>query len=123
MSKKQKAKATEATSRSRCICVEFNHPSANEVCIAGSFNNWQPSATPMIRTGEGKWVKELALAPGRYEYRFVVDGQWVDDPAAKETIPNSYGGFNAVLVVVDSAIKEEANNPAKTKPQSSRRSA
>lgn len=77
----------------------------------------------MILLGDGKWAKELALPPGRYEYRFVVDGQWVDDPAAKESVPNPVGGFNAVLVVMDSPIKQEINTPAKTKPQSSRRSA
>lgn len=123
MSKKQKPKTTDATCRSHCVCVEFNHQCANEVCIAGSFNDWHPSVTPMIRVGEGKWAKELALSPGRYEYRFVVDGQWLDDPAAKETVPNPFGSFNAVLVVLDPSSKQEASSPAKTKPQSSRSSA
>ena len=53
----------------------------------------------MIRLNDGKWAKELALRPGRYEYRFVVDGEWVDDPAATELIPNLFGTANAVLVV------------------------
>jgi hypothetical protein len=61
----------------------------------------------MIRLEDGKWAKELALPPGRYEYRFVVDGQWMDDPAATELIPNSYGTANAVLVV-------EAHKPIAT---------
>jgi hypothetical protein len=61
----------------------------------------------MIRLEDGKWAKELALPPGRYEYRFVVDGQWVDDPAATELIPNSFGTANAVLVV-------EAHTPVTT---------
>ena len=43
-----------------------------EVGIAGSFNDWHPNVTPMIRLNDGKWAKELALPPGRYEYRFVV---------------------------------------------------
>lgn len=99
MSKKQKPKDASATSCSHCVCVEFKHPCASEVRIAGSFNEWHPSVTPMIRLADGKWAKELTLPPGRYEYRFVVDGQWVDDPAAKETLPNPFGGFNAVLIV------------------------
>ena len=53
----------------------------------------------MIRLRDGQWAKELSLAPGRYEYRFVVDGQWVDDPAATELIPNPFGTPNAVLLV------------------------
>ena len=36
----------------------------------------------MTRLNDGRWTKELSLAPGRYEYRFVADGQWLDDPAA-----------------------------------------
>ena len=121
MSKKQK-KSAAPTSASRCTCIEFQHPKASAVCIAGSFNDWHPSATPMIPADEGKWAKELALPPGRYEYRFVVDGQWVDDPAAKETVPNPFGGWNAVLVVRDAAGKSQTNNPAQSKMQSSRSS-
>lgn len=123
MSKKQKSKTTGAESHLHCGCVEFIHPSANEVCIAGSFNDWHPKATPMILLGDGKWAKELALPPGRYEYRLVVDGQWVDNPAAKESVPNPFGGLNAVLAVVDLPIKQETNSSAKAKPQSSPRSA
>jgi hypothetical protein len=46
-----------------------------------------------------KWTKGLSLSPGRYEYRFVVNGEWVDDPKAKAFVPNSRGGRNAVLEV------------------------
>ena len=83
MSSKHKNKSASQASRSQCACVEFNHPCAAEVCIAGSFNDWHPTATPMISLGDGKWAKELTLPPGRYEYRLVVDGQWVDDSGRK----------------------------------------
>jgi len=53
----------------------------------------------MIPLGEGKWAKELVLGPGRYEYQFIVDGTWVPDPAARETVPNPYGGMNGVVAV------------------------
>jgi len=72
---------------------------AGTVCIAGTFNEWRSDATPMFCVGEGWWIKDLVLPPGRYEYRFVVDGQWVDDPAAAEQVSNSYGEFNSVLNV------------------------
>jgi 1,4-alpha-glucan branching enzyme len=107
MSKKQETKSASQAPRSHCACVGFINPKAMEVCIAGSFNDWHPAATLMISLGDGKWAKELALPPGRYEYRFVVDGQWVDDPAAKETVPNPFGGFNAVLVVGPNAAATE----------------
>ena len=122
MSEKQSAKTTKPASCSHCVCVEFIHPCASEACIAGSFSDWHPAATPMISLGDGRWAEELALPPGRYEYRFVVDGQWVDDPAAKESVPNPFGGFNAVLFVTDSAGKREPSSPSKAKVRSSRRS-
>ena len=52
----------------------------------------------MIAASPGKWVKQLSLTPGRYEYRFVVDGDWVSDPNAEQT-PNPHGGCNSVLIV------------------------
>jgi 1,4-alpha-glucan branching enzyme len=72
------------------VCLRLTRPTAQEVCVAGSFNDWHPSVTPMIRLDDGTWAKELALAPGRYEYRFVVDGQWVDDPAALKLNPKPF---------------------------------
>lgn len=94
-----KAKTKDPGCGTQCVCFELTHPAALEVCIAGSFNDWHPNVTPMVRLDAGKWAKELVLPPGRYEYRFVVDGQWVDDPAATELIPNSFGTANAVLEV------------------------
>jgi hypothetical protein len=45
--------------------------------VGGTFNNWNPTATPLLFVGGTEWSKELSLPPGRYEYRFVVDGKWV----------------------------------------------
>jgi len=78
--------------------ITFQHPGATSVCIAGSFNDWSPDATPMRNTGDGSWAVEIVLPPGHYEYRFVVDGEWVSDPQAAETVPNPFDGVNAVLV-------------------------
>ena len=69
------------------------------VSVVGTFNDWKSGATPLNRGGTGKWARELAVAPGRYEYRFVVDGRWVDAPDAKAYVPNPHGGRNAVLQV------------------------
>ena len=102
MNARNKIKQSDACCGLQCVCMELTRPDAQEVCIAGSFNDWHPSVTPMIRLDDGKWAKALALPPGRYEYRFVVDGQWVDDPAAAELIPNPFGTPNAVLVVTAS---------------------
>lgn len=99
MKRKANSTARRADEHNRCVCFELTHPSAQSVFIAGSFNDWHPAIIPMIALGDGRWRKDLTLPPGRYEYRFVVDGQWVDDAAANETVPNPFGGQNAVLIV------------------------
>lgn len=99
MSKKLKLQTTKNFASVQCVCFELLSPEAREVFVAGSFNDWDPSATPMSEAGNGRWAKELVLSPGRYEYRFVVDGQWIDDPRANEFIANPHGGRNAVLIV------------------------
>jgi len=79
------------------VHFEFNSPSAKSVAIAGTFNDWQPSATPMIALGKGKWAKDLSLPPGDYEYCLVVDGyKWMPDPLAGDYVPNPFGGTNAI---------------------------
>jgi 1,4-alpha-glucan branching enzyme len=99
MSAKNKSKTSGKGREEQCVSLQFACRDAQQVFIAGSFNEWRPSTTPMIRRSDGKWAGELKLAPGRYEYRFVVDGEWTDDPAATDLIPNPFGGANAVLVV------------------------
>ena len=85
------------------VRFEFTHPTASTVCVAGTFNDWQPEAKPLHPLGDGRWLKETALPPGIYEYRLVVDGQWIADPLAKETVPNPFGGRNSLLRVAGSA--------------------
>ena len=84
------------------VRFEFTHPTATTVCVAGSFNHWQPESKTLHPSGVGHWWKETALAPGRYEYCLVVDGQYIPDPVAKETVANPFGGRNSVLTVASS---------------------
>lgn len=62
--------------------------------LAGSY-----AASPLNHLGESIWVVDLCLAPGRHEYRFIADGEWIDDPNAKEIVSNPHGGFNSILIV------------------------
>jgi 1,4-alpha-glucan branching enzyme len=90
------APAQTETSR---VSLELVKPDAKNVCVAGSFNEWKPEKTPLAPLGNGRWAGDLAVKPGRHEYLFVVDGQWLPDPNAKETVQNPFGGKNSVLVV------------------------
>jgi hypothetical protein len=74
-------------------------PQANEVCLCGEFNAWSPDATPLNRQEDGQWIATLALQPGRYEYKFVVDGQWMPDLNAQENVLNEHGSLNSVIEV------------------------
>jgi hypothetical protein len=67
--------------------------------VAGSFNDWTPEKAPLVPIGNGRWVGDLTVKPGRYEYLFVVDGQWLPDPNAKESVQNPFGGKNSILGV------------------------
>jgi 1,4-alpha-glucan branching enzyme len=82
------------------VALKLVAPAAREVCVAGTFNDWKTDATPLKAAVSGEWRGELKLSPGRYEYLFVVDGQWRPDPAANESTPNPFGGVNSVVSVV-----------------------
>ena len=95
------------------VRFEFTHPTAKSVCVAGTFNDWQPESKTLHSSGVGHWWKETALLPGTYEYCLVVDGHWMPDPSAKETVPNPYGGRNSILKVADSLVVAHLNDAEK----------
>ena len=82
------------------IKVQFRLEAANarSVAVAGSFNNWNPKKMPLVKDANG-WTATLLLPRGSYEYRFVVDGAWMSDPSARESVANGYGESNSVLSV------------------------
>lgn len=68
--------------------------------VAGDFNNWNPSSTPLTRNDQlGVWQACIKIPPGRYRYRLVVDGQWVQDPYNKTTETNPFGELNNILEI------------------------
>jgi hypothetical protein len=85
--------------RTSHVSLELVRPEAKKVCVAGSFNGWKPDSLPLVRQGNGHWVGDLTVNPGKYEYLFVVDGQWMPDPNAKESVQNPFGGKNSILTV------------------------
>lgn len=71
---------------------------ARLVVLAGSFNNWNESQLVFGREGDD-WVCRTDLTPGRYTYKFILDGNWLLDPANPQTESDDYGLMNNVLVV------------------------
>ena len=99
------------------VRFEFTHSTAKTVCLAGTFNHWQPEAKTLHSSGVGNWWKETVLAPGTYEYCLVVDGKWMPDPLARESVANPFGGRNSILHVTSSPeaahLANAANLPLK----------
>ncbi len=77
----------------------FSAPDATSVLLVGDFTHWQSQALPMRKDAGGVWTVAVELAPGTHTYRFIVDGEWRDDPECRITIPNPYGGQNMVRQV------------------------
>jgi chromosome partitioning protein len=73
---------------------------AQDVAIAGDFNGWDPATTPLKRDESlGVWQACVNIPPGRYRYRLVVDGQWVQDPYNSYVESNPFGELNNIIVV------------------------
>jgi len=71
---------------------------ATSVCVAGDFNHWSPTATPLMHDARlGVWQACVNLPPGRYRYRLVIDGQWTQDPHNTYVETNPFGELNNVL--------------------------
>jgi 1,4-alpha-glucan branching enzyme len=77
----------------------FQAPEARKVCIAGRFNAWNTSSTPMIKGKDGTWKIKIKLSPGQYEYKYFVDGAWASDRFCSEMVPNPFGTNNCVISV------------------------
>ena len=95
---KQKKTSGRETGKIRKIFKSFlcSIKGVEQVCLAGDFNGWVPM--PMEKIDDG-FQTIVDLSPGEYQYKFIVDGKWVEDPAAKKIIPNEFGTANCVLIV------------------------
>ncbi|WP_245608319.1 alpha-amylase family glycosyl hydrolase [Thermococcus guaymasensis] len=99
--------------------VEFVYDPGNEtvkrVSLRGTFNDW--SQWLMHKKPDGKWVLTICLAPGAYQYKFYVDGEWIKDmsqvdPTADGYVDDGHGGKNAVKIVGGTSSLTVEHNPA-----------
>jgi 1,4-alpha-glucan branching enzyme len=99
-SQKNKMETPSTNSPNREVGFVLEHPNAEHVYVCGDFNDWHPTCLRMIgNADDGLWEKLLTLTPGRYEYKFVVDGNWLHDPDVRENVSNIYGSLNSVVEV------------------------
>ncbi len=81
------------------VTLTVKAPDARDVYLAGEFNNWKLDENSRMEQANGSWIKRLNLNSGKYRYRFVIDGNWVEDPANPLTQLNSYGTLDSLLEV------------------------
>jgi 1,4-alpha-glucan branching enzyme len=84
---------------SRLTEFKFYAPQAKRVSLAGSFNNWDTKKLLAKKDSRGNWSAKVNLKPGRYEYKFFVDGSWLSDPRCSSCVTNSFGSQNCVIEV------------------------
>jgi 1,4-alpha-glucan branching enzyme len=91
---------SNASADREVVRFELSAPTAARVALVGSFNEWNPVATPLQRdSSTGKWIVSLRLPPGRHVYAFVVDGDVKADPTAPRAADDDFGSANSVVLV------------------------
>jgi 5'-AMP-activated protein kinase regulatory beta subunit len=81
----------------RRVTFSIEAPRAEKVTLTGDFNNWNAKKHPMKNQGNGMWNRTVMLQPGKYEYKFFIDGNWKEDPGNQQTCSNRFGTLNSVL--------------------------
>ena len=84
----------------RGTVFKFHTDPGHEVYVAGTFNNWNAKQYRLNnRKGTGDYRLVVPLAPGRFEYKFIVDGLWCVDPECPDWVRSNYGSMNSVVTV------------------------
>ena len=79
------------------VSFRVSDPEAQNVSLAGNFNDWDKNSHSLEKDFDGNWKIHIDLMPGRYEYRFLVDGEWRNDPDCTSFAPNPFGSENCIL--------------------------
>ena len=99
--RKSEEATPSGTPKARRVQFCLQAEAGSKVFLTGSFNNWDPIAKEMVdKDKDGHYAASVMLAPGKYQYKFVVDGTWCVDPACGETIHNDLGTLNSVKHVL-----------------------
>lgn len=83
----------------RRIEFKFEDNGAKKVFLAGDFNQWDQKSHPMKKSAGGVWKRSILVIPGRYEYKFLVDGDWKEDDFNHHRCTNNFGTYNCILDV------------------------
>jgi 1,4-alpha-glucan branching enzyme len=95
MAKRETVTKTRAVNQT----FSFKAPGADNVFLVGDFTHWQKAPIQLKKQADGIWRVTIPLDPGEHHYRFLVDGEWRDDPECAVRVPNPFGSDNAVVKV------------------------
>ena len=94
------ARTKSAKSGTRRVVFKVNAEPGSSVAVSGDFNKWDPQGKPLKdKLGNGTFSVTMMLAPGIYEYKFIINQTWCVDVNCKDWVPNSLGTLNSVLHV------------------------
>ena len=96
-----KAEKIEKKPARRNVPFKLEDAPGRQVFVAGCFSNWEPKYKLTDHDGKGVYTAKILLAPGEYQYKFVVDGEWRLDSANPNFVPNNFGTLNSLLKVTD----------------------
>jgi len=95
--KPAKPASKKAAPKTQRVSFSVHAEVGSKVFIAGSFNNWDPTAKAMVdKNGDGLYTATLSLATGTHQYKFVIDGTWCADPECADWVQNDHGTLNSV---------------------------
>jgi 1,4-alpha-glucan branching enzyme len=101
------------TTKSKKETFYFTAPGARSVRLVGDFTNWDEGAIDLKKQPSGIWKTTVALDPGTHEYRFIVDGEWCDDPDATMRVKNAFATENCVRMVEPEVAALAPRRPAR----------
>ena len=102
----------------------FTASDASSVQLVGDFTHWQTKPINLVKQANGIWKTSVPLSPGIYHYRFLVDGQWSDDPQSTLRIPNIFGSHNMVREVgagVETVAQAKSSERKARQPRTNKR--
>jgi 1,4-alpha-glucan branching enzyme len=95
----QKKSSSKTSPKGKNVGFTLFAPEAQAASLLGDFNGWDVNSLPMKKDKKGAWKLSVSLSPGRYEYRFFVDGTWQNDPNAQDKVSNPFGSHNSIKIV------------------------
>jgi predicted esterase len=98
------------------ILFSYFAPGAKEVFLAGDFNGWKKRATPLTKGRDDVWRAILELKANRsYDYKYIIDGNWVSDPNNSDSNPDIAGGSNSIIYIGSNGDILPAGHPGRYK--------